>query len=155
MYVPRASTDSETLSVLSELTYKMARRLREAYHGASGVSLSCAFSGYGSWRKSQALSQSISSSSDFYKAFLFLLHEVPPLPIKILAVSCFGMVSNGSIQERLFDSEDRKNSLTRALDAIGRRWGDDALFSARALGGTSRVLDRVPFGRAGLKVSPH
>ncbi|MBI5613944.1 hypothetical protein HY947_03385 [Candidatus Gottesmanbacteria bacterium] len=151
LYIPKTPSDPETLSVLSQLVYKMARRLRETYSGASGVSLSCVFSGHESWQKSRTLSHSISSSDDFYKAVLLLLNQAPSLPIRILAVSCFGMVSGNSVQEGLFDTRERKDSLTHALDIIGRKWGDDALMSARALTGSSKVLDRIPFGRAGLK----
>lgn len=151
MYLPKVPSDPETLSILSQLAYKMARRLRETYFGASGVFVSCVFSGHESWQKSQTLSHTIFSSDDFYKAVLSLLHEAPSLPIRILAVSCFGMVSEGNIQEELFDTGNKKDSLTHALDAIGRKWGDDALMSARALSGHSKILDRIPFGRAGLK----
>jgi hypothetical protein len=41
----------------------------------------------------------------------------------------------------------KKERITRALDTIADRWGDNIVTSGRVLGSKLKVLDRIAFGR--------
>lgn len=137
----------ELSPILARLTEKMCSRLRAAGYGASGVHLMLIFKNGLLWHKGRLLSQPHFDSKDFYKAaFRLLIEADPKTPVLNIAVSCFELTRNGTLQLDLFENIDKKHDLVEAIDAVNEKWGDFTLASAKSFGGAKVVLDRIAFG---------
>jgi DNA polymerase-4 len=137
----------ELSPILARLTEKMCSRLRAAGYRASGIYLMVAYKDGSWWHKGRRLSQPRFDSRDFYRAaFRLLIEANPQSPVLNLAVSCFGLAKNPSTQLNFFDDVPKQESLVEAIDGVNEKWGDFTLGSARSLGGSKLVLDRIAFG---------
>jgi DNA polymerase IV len=133
--------------ILARLTEKMCSRLRAAGYKASGVHLAIAYKNGSWWHKGRLLHNSYFDSRDFYKAaFRLLLEASPETPVLNLAVSCFGLVKNTTVQLDFFENIEEKESLVKAIDLVNGRWGDFTVSSARSMNGAKTVMDRIAFG---------
>jgi DNA polymerase-4 len=133
--------------ILARLTEKMCSRLRSAGYRASGIHLMLIFKNGSWWHRGRLLAQSYFDSRDFYKAAFRLLTEANPgSPVLNIAVSCFGLSRQSSLQLNFFENVGEKQSLTRAVDEINERWGGFSVGSARSFGGAKIVMDRIAFG---------
>lgn len=133
--------------ILARLTEKMCSRLRAAGYKASGIHLVVVYKDGSWWHKGRQLSQPYFDSRDFYRAVFRLLIEAnPKKSVLNLAVSCSNLTRDSSVQLNFFDNVSRQESLVDAVDNINEKWGDFTLGSARSLGGSTMVLDRIAFG---------
>lgn len=133
--------------ILARLTEKMCSRLRGGGYRAAGVHLAIVYKDGSRWHKGRKLNHSYFGSGDFYKtAFRLLLEASPRTPVLNIAVSCFDLETDGSLQLDFFDDIPNKINLTKATDDINERWGDFTVFSARSMGGAKAVMDRISFG---------
>ncbi|MGA2910674.1 MAG: hypothetical protein ABSE04_02620 [Candidatus Microgenomates bacterium] len=133
--------------VLARLTEKMCSRLRAAGYRASGIHLMLAYKNGSWWHKGRLLTQPYFDSRDFYKAaFRLLIEANPNSPVLNIAVSCFGLSRDTSLQLGLFEDVDRKRSLVQSVDLVNERWGGFTVTSARSFGGAKMVMDRIAFG---------
>jgi DNA polymerase-4 len=137
----------ELSPILARLTEKMCSRLRAAGYRAGGIHLMIAYKNGSWWHKGRRLSHPRFDSRDFYRAaFRLLIEANPTSPVLNLAVSCFGLVRDSSTQLNFFDDVPKRENLVEAVDNINQRWGDFTLGSARSLGGSKVVMDRIAFG---------
>ncbi len=144
------SGTSELSPILARLTEKMGGRLRAAGYRASGVHLTIIYKDGTWWHKGKLLSSSLSDSRDFYKpAFRLLLEANPRSPVLNLAVSCFGLTKDKSLQLEIFENIEKKDNLIKAWDSVNERWGDFSVGTAKGFSAEKIVLDRVAFGMPG------
>ena len=68
------------------------------------------------------------------------------IAILVLAVSCFNLEKNRNYQLTFLPQEEKRRSLTLALDAITNKFGDFTVFPAIMMGTEDKVPDRVAFG---------
>ncbi|MCX6704223.1 MAG: hypothetical protein NTZ07_02140, partial [Candidatus Woesebacteria bacterium] len=137
----------ELSPILARLTEKMCGRLRGAGYAAGGIHLMLTFKNGLWWHKGRLLTQPYFDSRDFYKAaFRLLIEADPKTPVLNIAVSCFGLTGNRSLQLGLFEDVDKKRDLVTALDSVNERWGGFTVGSARSFGGAKVVMDRIAFG---------
>jgi DNA polymerase-4 len=138
---------SDLSPILARLTEKMCSRLRAAGYRANGIHLMIVYKNGSWWHKGRQLSHPRFDSRDFYRAAFRLLMEANPAsPVLNLAVSCFGLIRDSSTQLNFFDDVPKRENLVEAVDNINQRWGDFTLGSARSLGGSKIVMDRIAFG---------
>jgi DNA polymerase-4 len=141
------STPSELSPILARLTEKMCSRLRGAGYRAGGIHLMLAYKNGLWWHKGRLLPRSYFDSRDFYKAaFRLLIEAAPSSPVLNIAVSCFGLTKEDSLQLDLFENIGRRENLVRAMDSVNGRWGGFTVASARSFGGAKTVIDRIAFG---------
>ncbi len=145
-------TKVEELSpILARLTEKMCSRLRAARYSAHGIHLMIVYKDGSFWHKGHRLVQDRFDSRDFYKAAFRLLMDSQSqkrgsAPVLNIAVSCFDLTRTGSLQLDMFENVIQKESLVCAADKINKKWGDFTVGSARGMGSTKNVLDRIAFG---------
>ena len=133
--------------ILARLTEKMCSRARGAGYRASGIHLALVFKDGSWWHKGRLLSQPQFDSRDFYKAaFRLLIEANPKTPVLNIAVSCFGLTKDNSLQLNFFDNILTKSELIGAVDKVNERWGGFTVGSARSFGGAKTVMDRIAFG---------
>lgn len=146
--LPKAylTSDVRLHQILSQLVEKMGRRLRDSHFTARGLRISMLFSDHTYWNHGEKLQKALFASQGLYRASMAILAKAPKKSVKLLAVSCYFLSDEIQEQLELFDSQDRKHALIRALDDICNRWGEFTVIPARMLGMEHRVLDRIAFG---------
>lgn len=143
----RPPDDPRLWQILSQLVMKMGKRLREDGFTASGVNVSLLFEDHSHWGLQQKTAAKIFADADLYSRARLLLQQAPKRPVRILAVSCFELAQDLYAQQSLFPEENRKEAITRAIDAMQDRFGPYVVSSGRMLSLEQKVLDRIAFGR--------
>jgi len=141
------SSIKELSPILSKLVEKMGIRLRRAGYKAKGVHLAIFFRNGSFWHKGVASAKVLFDSRDIYQETFSLLVRCPyRSPVRELAVSCFNLSRDTSLQMELFADVARKQKIVEALDTLNERWGNFVVTPARMAGMNEVVLDRVAFG---------
>ena len=145
------STVAEISPILARLTEKTCSRLRAAGYTAGGIHLGLAYKGGGWWHEGRLIGRALFDARDVYKAAFRLLLSSPTGEGKggnvlNVAVSCFGLSRQHSMQLEIFSDIPKKRNLTEAQDNINGRWGDFTVASAQSFGGAKVVMDRIAFG---------
>lgn len=144
---PYYPNDPRLWQILTQLVMKMGRRVRHDGFAAYGVGISLVFDGYTHWHTQEKKSFPMYTDNDFYAAIRLILTHAPKRPVKLLAVYCYTLVHDSSLQRSLFPEENRKRDITQALDAIQDRFGDFIIHPARMVRMEQQVLDRIAFGK--------
>lgn len=146
--LPKFLTKSEELApILSKLVEKIGFRMRGEGFQAKGVHLALLFQNNEYWHKGYTLDQSIFSSQDIYRVAYRLLRRSPyKLPVRNIAVSCFDLSDRSYLQLGIFDDQQKKDSLTKAIDEINDRWGNFVITPAIMANTQDHVHDRISFG---------
>jgi DNA polymerase-4 len=116
----------EMSSMLSHLSQKACKRLREAGLAARTLTLTIRYSGFDTHTRSTTLAQPVSLDSDIFAAFgkLFRDHRDSGRKVRLLGVS-LSSFSHGAQQLDLLDAERREklDKLTRTTDKLRDRFG--------------------------------
>jgi DNA polymerase-4 len=143
---PRSFND--LLPILQKLSFKTGARMRHAGFVAAGVHLSLLFRDWTFWHKGESLNVKIFDSRDIYKEAKSILYKCPsPKPVHTFAVTCFNLSPFGLLQLDLFENQEEKLALTKAIDQANDRWGDFSLIPARTILAKNAVADRIAFGK--------
>ena len=125
-------------AMLSHLSQKACKRLREASLSAKTLTLTIRYAGFDTYTRAKTLSDAIHLDGDAYAIFLGLLreHRNPRRKVRLLGVAFSGL-THGSGQLDLLDAERREklDKLTRATDALRNRFG----FAKVQFGGSLRA----------------
>lgn len=146
--LPKFLTKAEELApILSKLVEKMGFRMRGEGFQAKGVHLALLFQNHEYWHQGYSLDQPVFSSQDIYRvAYRILRHSPYRLPVRNIAVSCFNLSSRTTLQLGIFDDQQKKDSLTKAIDEINDRWGNFVITPAIMANTENHVHDRISFG---------
>jgi DNA polymerase IV len=123
--------DAETLSaMLSHLSQKACKRLREAGLGTRTLTLTIRYAGFETHTRAKTLTEPTCLDADIFAVFqrLFREHRHPHRKIRLIGVSLSGF-THGSEQLDLLDAERRTKleKLTSATDHLRDRFGFDAV----------------------------
>lgn len=139
-------TDYQLHQVLCQITMKIGYRIRKSGYSAQGINVACLFDDYTYWHESHKTTRTLTADNDIYKEALHVLLKCPNRRIRTLSASCHYLNEHQANQELLFENNERKHNLTKALDKISNRWGPNTVTPGTLLNLERRVLDRVPFG---------
>jgi len=119
--------DSNAMStMLSHLSQKTCKRLREAGLAARTLTLTIRYAGFETHTRSKTLAEPLRLDSDIFAVFqgLFRLNRVAKRKVRLLGVSLSGLAHGGE-QLGLLDAERRKKQekLTCAADRLRDRFG--------------------------------
>jgi DNA polymerase IV len=156
------TNDTDALhALLSHLSQKACKRLREAGLATRTLTLTIRYAGFDTHTRAKTLSEPTQLDSDIFRVFqkLFTEHRDMKRKIRLLGVS-LGRLTHGGEQLDLLDAErrERLEKLTRAADKLRDRFG----FGKVQFGGSLRAdgsinerdeLRLSTFGRANLKKS--
>jgi DNA polymerase-4 len=116
--------------MLSHLSQKACKRLREAGLATRTLTLTIRYTGFDTYTRSKTLPEPTLLDRDIFTAFqtLFREHRNMKRKIRLLGVSLAGF-SNGAQQLDLLEAERRSKmeKLTRAADNLRDRFGFDAV----------------------------
>jgi DNA polymerase IV len=125
------TNDTETLtSMLSHLSQKACKRLREAGLATRTLTLTIRYTGFDTYTRAKTLAEPTQLDTDIFAAFqkLFRGHRNMKRKIRLLGVSLGGF-SHGEQQLNLLDAARRAKleKLTHAADRLRDRFGFDAV----------------------------
>jgi DNA polymerase-4 len=133
------TNDTEALhSLLSHLSQKACKRLREAGLASRTLTLTIRYAGFDTHTRAKTLSEPTQLDADIFRVFqkLFAEHRDMKRKIRLLGVSLSGLTHGGE-QLDLLDAErrERLEKLTRAADKLRDRFG----FGKVQFGGSLRA----------------
>lgn len=132
-------------SLLSHLSQKACKRLREAGLAARTLTLTIRYTGFDTYTRSKTLTEPAQLDADIFAVFqdLFREHRDQARKIRLLGVSLSGL-THGAEQLDLLAAERRAKleKLTRATDGLRDRFG----FGAVQFGGSLPAGDSKPSG---------
>ena len=141
------STSEELSPLLTKLVEKASMRMRKHGYRCRGVHVALLYRSGDYWHRGLTLSEFLFDGRDIYKvAFHILLRSPYKKPVANLAVSLFSLEKSLYTQEHLFCDVEKKENVTKAVDAINDKWGDFVITPARMMGLTERIVDRIAFG---------
>ncbi|MBU1473212.1 hypothetical protein KKB64_05530 [Patescibacteria group bacterium] len=143
---PLVPGDERLHRILAQLVHKIGRRLRFHKLHAYGVAVQCLLSPGDFWQRRSVGKVVLWTNNELYQRARSILLQAPDRPVRILAVTSFGLRPDDRRQLDLFDGGEKRH-LTEALDRIEDRWGDFTITSGRMLGLEQKVLDRIAFGK--------
>jgi DNA polymerase IV len=125
------TNDTEVLvSMLSHLSQKACKRLRESGLATRTLTLTIRYAGFDTYTRSKTLPEPTLLDSDIFAVFqnLFRAHRNMKRKIRLLGVALSGF-SHGNQQLDLLDAERRSKleKLTRAADQLRDRFGFDSV----------------------------
>src|ERR1700757_2151968 len=117
-------------SMLSHLSQKACKRLREAGLSSRTLTITIRYTGFDTYTRSKTLNDPVQFDSDAFAVFLSLFreHRNPRRKVRLIGVALSGL-THGNEQLDLLDPERRAklDKLTRAADALRDRFGFDKL----------------------------
>jgi len=127
-------------SMLSHLSQKACKRLREAGLSSRTLTLTIRYAGFDTYTRSKTLPETIQFDADAFAAFLSLFreHRNPQRKVRLLGVAFSGL-THGNEQLDLLDPSRRAklDKLSRAVDSLRVRFG----FNKVQFGGSLRRED--------------
>jgi len=127
-------------SMLSHLSQKACKRLREAGLSSRTLTLTIRYAGFDTYTRSKTLPEPIQFDADAFRAFLSLFreHRNTQRKVRLLGVAFSGL-THGNEQLDLLDPSRRAklDKLSRAADSLRDRFG----FSKVQFGGSLRRED--------------
>ena len=125
------TSDTEALSaVLSHLSQKACKRLREAGLSTRTLTLTIRYAGFDTYTRAKTLAEPTCLDSEIFTVIqkLFQQHRNVSRKVRLLGVSLSGL-AHGSEQLDLLDAERRRklNLLTQATDKLRDRFGFDSV----------------------------
>lgn len=143
-----ASNREEVLSVASQLTYRSAIRLRSANLAARGVVFYVRFDDRSWWGKVYHGRQAFFDSASFFAHVkrLFSFCRMPK-PVRLVSVTAIDLLPQDRIPARLFDTVDKEERLSQALDDINWRYGEASVMTGRQML-TGKIRDAIGFGNS-------
>jgi DNA polymerase-4 len=116
----------EMVTLLSHLSQKACKRLREAGLAARTLTLTIRYAGFETHTRAKTLAEPTQLDADIYAVFqdLFRKHRDPKRKVRLLGVGLSGF-THGNAQLDLLDVErrDRIAKLTKAADRLRDRFG--------------------------------
>ena len=117
---------NEMATILSHLSQKACKRLREAGLAARTLTLTIRYAGFETHTRSKTLAEPTELDTDIYSVFqdLFRKHRDPKRRVRLLGVSLSGF-THGNAQLDLLEKERREKlaKLTKAADRLRDRFG--------------------------------
>ncbi len=113
-------------SVLSHLSQKACKRLREAGLSSRTLTITIRYTGFDTYTRSKTLNDAVQFDADAFAVFLSLFreHRNPQRKVRLIGVALSGL-THGNAQLDLLDPGRRAklDKLTRAADSLRDRFG--------------------------------
>lgn len=146
LYKAYSTDDVRLHQILCQLSEKMGRRMRKNHYQAQGIHLGLLYSSYQYWHLGRKLEEARYSGRDLFGDAMNLLKSAPNIPVRTIDVSCHYLSDLDLRQQYLFETDNRKQSIVRAIDTIQDRWGEWSVMPGRMLQMPNKILDRIAFG---------
>lgn len=134
--------------LLMKLTEKMGRRLRQHQYSAQGIHLACNYHDHTYWHHGHKLKQPIYTTQDlFQKAQLILNQQPTNKKVTRLAISCYNLQQQQTLQMELFKRKNKQTNISQACDHINNQFGEYTITPALMMNMQQQIIDRIAFGQ--------
>jgi len=142
---PELRNRAGAMRILKKLTDKAATRLRKEGFFASGINIYVRFIGRNAWQARCSLMETQDTLA-FIHAIKTLWKELPDGQVFAVGVAMSGLVPEALHSPSLFEDQ-RRNQLTRTLDQINEKFGEDILHYGATHESKGLVPLRIAFTR--------
>lgn len=138
--------DEYLASCLHFLCENVGLKLRFRDVAARGVCVWLHYNRGDHWHAKRLVTVPFADNATLWQIAEQLFTNRPPGRLTCLGVYVYNFSQPNRRQLALFDSFNRRASLTDAIDQINRRYGNYTLHSAHAHAGAGHIKQKVPFG---------
>lgn len=144
--------ERDLLGILMKLCEKMGRRLRRDGQTARGIHVGCGFRNHTYWHHGQSFHEAMYTTYDLYQRAVVIFQQRPSDDtVTRMDVRCFDLHPARFFQNELFDEKKEKRlKVSQTLDTLNDRYGEYKVHPATMMKMEKNVIDRVPFGKAGI-----
>lgn len=143
----RTTDDAILLPRFHYLCETTGKKLR--YHGvdARGILVWLHLADGNRWKLRRTFQDSFYTNREVYARALKLFQQRPLYEkVVTMGVTCYKFTPTSRTQPSLFESENKRERLTQAIDAINERYDTFMIHSLNALEGKHTVKQKIPFG---------
>ncbi len=145
----KKTADPKELSkIIMKLCEKTGRRLRASGQCALGIHMAFVYEDWTFWHRGRKLNQPLYTTQELFTKAMWLFNQQPQRKtVAKIAVSCYNLVSDSTVQLNFFDiRDDKKKHVSDAMDTINDRYGEFIITPALMMEMKDLVLDRIAFG---------
>ncbi|MDZ7744197.1 MAG: hypothetical protein U5K77_00335 [Candidatus Saccharibacteria bacterium] len=143
----RTADESVILPRFQYLCDTTGKKLRYNNVDARGVLVWATFQSGDSWYQRKMFKTTFYTDRDIYQRALFLFNQRPKhMIISAMGITCYMLTPSSRSQSSLFESVNREEWLTTAVDEINNRYGTFMIAAANSLEGKNVVKQKIPFG---------
>ncbi len=142
-----SSDDTFVLPCFHYLCETTAKKLRYNNVNARGIIVALRLQSGEHWYKRRMYGSSFYTDREVYRRALKLMMSRPKGElIQKMSITCYELAPSNRSQLGLFDSTNKEEWLTQAVDEINDRYGNFMVCSANSMLGKELVKQKIPFG---------
>jgi DNA polymerase IV len=143
----RTADESVLLPRFQYLCETTGKKLRYNGLAARGVLVWAQFQTGDSWYQRKLHKTACYTDRDIYQRALYVFQQRPRhLIVASMGITCYHLAPDTRSQISLFESVQRAEWLTAALDSINDRYGSFVIASANGFSAKDNVRQKIPFG---------
>lgn len=142
----RSAKNEDVLPRMQYLCETTGKKLRYQQVDARGILVWCRYTSGEGWYQRKMFKSTFYSDQEIYRRALLLFNKRPMLPIASMGVTCYMLTPSNRNQISLFESDQKEEWLTNAIDEINERYGSFMICSANSLLGKKVIKQKIPFG---------
>jgi DNA polymerase-4 len=142
-----SNEDSFILPCFHYLCETTGKKLRYNSVDARGVLVWARFTNGQGFVLRKMFKSSFYTDKEVYRRALLLFNRRPRhMKVQAMGISCYGLSPSKRSQLSMFESFNKEQWLTEAVDEINDRYGNFTICSANAMAGKQLVKQKIPFG---------
>ncbi|MCB9839643.1 hypothetical protein H6794_02200 [Candidatus Nomurabacteria bacterium] len=142
-----SSDDDFILPCFHYLCETTAKKLRYNSVDARGVLVWARFTNGQGFMLRKMFRSKFYTDREVYRRALILFNQRPKhMVIQTMGITCYMLSASSRSQMSMFESVNKEEWLTEAVDEINDRYGNFTVCSANALAGKELVKQKIPFG---------
>jgi DNA polymerase-4 len=142
-----SNEDSFILPCFHYLCETTGKKLRYNSVDARGVLVWARFANGSGFVLRKKFKSSFYTDQEVYRRALLLFNKRPKaMKVQTMGVSCYGLSPSRRSQLSMFESINKEQWLTEAVDEINDLYGNFTICSAHAMAGKQLVKQKIPFG---------
>jgi len=142
----RTDKNEELLPRFQYLCETTGKKLRYNNVDARGVLVWANFQSGDSWYQRKMFKTAFYTDAEVYRRALYLFNQRPGQIVTAMGITLYQLTPSNRSQASLFETINKEEWLTVAIDEINERYGTFMIHAANSLKGKKIVKQKIPFG---------
>jgi DNA polymerase IV len=142
----RTDKNEELLPRFQYLCETTGKKLRYNNVDARGVLVWANFQSGDSWYQRKMFKTTFYTDAEVYRRALYLFNQRPGQIVTAMGITLYQLTPSNRSQASLFETINKEEWLTVAIDEINERYGTFMIHAANSLKGKKIVKQKIPFG---------